>query len=129
MTYLQKRQMYKLRSEGLGYRKIAAALGIPVSTVRQNIIRLEQKKPIPKCMTCGKVLVQKEHRKAKKFCSDKCRMMWWNSHPELVIRKAYYTLTCQNCGKEFESYGNKNRKFCSRECYYEDRRKKNAAAE
>lgn len=24
---------------------------------------------------------------------------------------------CQQCGKEFVSYGNQGRKFCSRECY------------
>ena len=45
------------------------------------------------------------------------------SHQDLVNKKAYYHLTCQRCGKEFNSYGNKNRKYCSRECYAETRRK------
>ena len=30
-------------------------------------------------------------------------------------------LTCQHCGKEFESYGNKNRKYCCRTCYIASR--------
>ena len=37
--------------------------------------------------------------------------------------KAYYTLTCRYCGKQFESYGNSHRVFCSRDCYLQFRRK------
>lgn len=54
-----------------------------------------------------------------RFCSDYCCQKWWNSHPEAVDRKAWYTLTCAYCGKEFKSYGNK--KYCSKECYYNAR--------
>ena len=44
-------------------------------------------------------------------------MKYWNSHPDLIRRMAYYTITCQNCGAEFRCYGNAHRKFCSRACY------------
>lgn len=72
---------------------------------------------------CGAALMQIPHRKPKKFCSDKCRMAWWNSHQELVNRKAIYHLACAHCGQSFDSYGNKNRKYCSRRCYDDARRK------
>lgn len=68
------------------------------------------------CPQCGKYV--KQHTKHKKrFCSDRCRMKYWNSHPDLIRRMAYYTITCQNCGEEFRCYGNAHRKFCSRACY------------
>lgn len=62
-------------------------------------------------------------KRKRMFCSDACRMAWWNAHPERVQRKAYYTLTCRHCGKQFESYGNSHRVFCSRDCYLKFRRK------
>ena len=36
-------------------------------------------------------------------------MKYWNSHPDLIRRMAYYTITCQNCGEEFRCYGNAHR--------------------
>ena len=39
----------------------------------------------------------------------------------LIESYAHYNLTCEYCGKEFESYGNKNRKYCSRACYVASR--------
>ena len=81
----------------------------------EDAVRLE-------CRQCGKPIVQVKGRKAKYFCSDKCRNAWWNAHPEKVQRKAYYHLTCEYCGKEFISYGNRKRKYCSRPCYADARR-------
>lgn len=63
----------------------------------------------------------KEWGKEKIFCSDNCRMKWWNSHQELVNRKAEYVFVCRNCGKLFTAYGNKERKYCSHSCYIEHR--------
>ena len=57
----------------------------------------------------------------RKFCSDACRTAWWNSHPDCVDRKAVYAYTCAHCGKPFTAYGNKERKYCSRNCYISDR--------
>ena len=36
-------------------------------------------------------------------------------------REGSYTLVCEQCGKPFISYGNKNRKYCGRECYFRHR--------
>lgn len=68
-----------------------------------------------------KAVPQTAGRKEKKFCSDRCRMKWWNSHLDQVQRKANYDFVCPVCKKPFTVYGNANRKYCSHECYIEDR--------
>ena len=110
-----------MRLEGHTPSVIAAKLGIPASTVRSFIHRNPDVPNTKQCLRCGKPVLQPKGRREKKFCSDRCRMDWWNSHQNAVNRKAYYTLTCEYCGKEFESYGNKNRKYRCRTCYVADR--------
>ncbi len=123
MTKQEIEQLQILRSKGVASAEIAARLGISVNTVRSYIHR----HPLPDvlqsaCLMCGNKVLLIKGKKAKKFCSDKCRNQWWNTHTEQIKKKAYYRLVCEYCGKEFESYGNKNRKFCSRACYAEARR-------
>ena len=111
-----KDKVLELKNKGYSYKAISKKLGIPISTAK-TYLRRENISINFKCKFCGADLVNVPGKKAKKFCNDKCRMAWWNSHQDSVNRKAYYNLTCKHCGKEFESYGNKNRKYCSRECY------------
>lgn len=73
------------------------------------------------CECCGKEVMQKPGRKLKRFCSDKCRNAWWNQHQDQVNKKANYEYVCPCCKKTFIAYGNANRKYCSHECYIEDR--------
>lgn len=73
------------------------------------------------CLSCGVTLVILPGRKRKKFCSDACRMKWWNSHKYLIKKKAVYEFTCAYCKKPFTAYGNAGRKYCSHKCYIEDR--------
>ena len=75
-----------------------------------------QEDGIHSCPQCGKTVIQRTGHK-KRFCSDRCRMAYWNSHQDQILRRAYYALSCKNCGKEFQSYGNAHRKFCCRSCY------------
>lgn len=103
--------------QGKNTREISLLLDIPSSTIRAHIRRHPEFYGGKPCRNCGKILMQPPGRKVKYFCSDKCRMAWWNSRREQVQKKAYYTIVCVHCGKEFESYGNQNRKFCSRDCY------------
>ena len=116
-----KKQDIKIINEMLQQEKtsteISLVLGIPSSTIRAHVRRHPELYGGKPCKNCGKVMVQPVGRKVKHFCSDKCRMAWWNSHREQVQKKTYYTLVCAHCGKEFESYGNQNRKYCSRDCY------------
>ena len=111
----EKEQILALRREGKGYRVISGLLGIPTSTV-SSFCKAHEDGSTETCPQCGAKIIQNPHRKRKKFCSDKCRMLWWNSHLDQVNRQAYYKAKCIHCGKEFVSYGNDHRKFCSRSC-------------
>lgn len=132
MTDTQKIQIGKLRGAGLGYKKIAEQMGLSENTVKtycrrhglggnmthlQNVTQNEEHH----CLCCGKPVQQTPGRKEKKFCSDSCRNKWWNSHLDKVERKANYEFVCPHCKKPFTAYGNKNRKYCSHECYIADR--------
>lgn len=129
MNDLQRKAIEKLRNKGAGYKAIAQKLGLSVNTVKSHCRRngLTGKQSgtdaieVLFCKKCGKKLTQTKGAKQKSFCSDECRLSWWKEHPEKVKRKAYYELTCAYCHETFHSYGNKNRKYCSHECYIADR--------
>jgi hypothetical protein len=124
MTAEQKQIITVLRSQGLGYRSIANATGINIDTIKGHLRRHPVEKMVENiCPVCGEELVQTPKKRAKKFCSDKCRMAWWNAHPGVVQRKAFYRSVCAQCGQPFDSYGNNHRKYCSRACYHNSRRK------
>ena len=124
MNKEQKASIIKMRSDGMTFSEIANQLQLSINTVKSFYRRnAKTKSQFETCMHCGKPIVQTEHKRQKKFCSDKCRTSWWNAHQEQINKKAFYTLVCQYCGKEFESYGNKNRKYCSRACYQQSRGK------
>lgn len=132
MTEEQQLQIKKLRANGYGYIKVAQALGVSENTVKSFCRRNNltgkaaveaSKTRIPAddgkhlCMCCGLFVVQNPGRKEKKFCSDKCRMKWWNKNLDKVKRKAVYEYICPYCGKPFTVYGNSHRMYCSHECY------------
>ena len=131
MTENQKAQIMKLRAAGYGYGKIAQELDISLNTVKSFCRRNRLKKAtivpviptgeVTHCENCGREIKQVFKRKRRRFCSDKCRNLWWNSHLDLVKRKAPYTFRCQHCGKEFHIYGDRRRKYCSHDCYVADR--------
>ena len=112
----------QMRLEGRTPSQIAATLNIPAGTVRSYIHRHPVIPDTKVCRQCGKPVQQAKHRREKKFCSAACRMAWWNSHQNAVNKKAFYTLTCQHCGEEFESYGIQNRNYCCRRCYNASRK-------
>lgn len=123
MTEKQKAIIERMRRTGVTYRKIAEQTGISINTVKSHCKRNNIKKAKSEteaadiCLNCGKAIVQREKVKKRKFCCDKCKTEWWNSHPEAVRRKANYEKKCAFCGKSFIAYGNKNRKYCSHPCY------------
>lgn len=128
MTENERSQIVALQYKGYGYKRIAAETGLALNTVKSFCARhpVQSKKTQEQsnlCRNCGKPLEQTPHKRKKMYCSDTCRMTWWNARQERVQRKAYYTLTCQCCGQQFESYGNSHRKFCSRTCYLQFHRK------
>lgn len=128
MTNEQRIQIGNLRVAGLGYKKIAEQMGISENTVKTYCRRHGLGGKVTQqikgeniyeahCLCCGVAIRQIPGRKKKKFCSDKCRNQWWNSHLHLVKRKAVYSFECPTCKKPFTAYGNAKRKYCSLECY------------
>lgn len=124
MTNVQKQQIIDLRKQGCGYIKIGQMLEISDNTVRSFCRRNDLYGSATKtqiCKQCGKPIKRVSGSKPKKFCSDACRIIWWNNHLDCVNRKAVYQFTCDHCGKSFSAYGNKDRKYCSHACYIADR--------
>lgn len=123
MTRQEEIKINSMRLKGYSASVIATVLSKPASTIRSYIHRHPEIPDTKICQNCGERMLQTKDNGKKKFCSDACRMQWWNNHQDDVNRKSFYTLTCKNCRKEFESYGNKNRKYCCRDCYIESRNK------
>lgn len=128
MTEEQRMRIVFLRKAGNGYKKISQELLISENTVKSYCQRHKIGKAETRlsngehcCQYCGKAVRQNPGRKAKKFCSDKCRNAWWNSHLDQVERKAHYEFVCAFCKKPFTAYGNAGRKYCSHACYVSDR--------
>ncbi len=126
MTDEQIKRITELREQGVGYGKIAQILDISLNTVksfcqRNNLGGMRfptANADIHFCKFCGKEVPQTSGRKLKKYCDDKCRLAYWNSHQDKVERKAIYEYTCPHCGKPFTAYGNAKRRYCSRICYF-----------
>lgn len=131
MTDAQRAAIAGYRRDGYGYKKISQLTGVCESTVktycrRNGLVGSAEEAPLgiteKSCLCCGRAVVQHPGRKEKKFCSDACRNRWWNAHLDQVERRAFYSFTCAGCGKPFESYGNRHRKYCSRGCAENARR-------
>ena len=116
MTNSQKAQIIEFRKKGLGYKTIAAILEITKDSVSGFCRRTgmngevsERGKKNNICPSCGRVIPESIIDRKKRFCSNKCRMTWWNKH-----RKTK-PATCECCGKTYNAYT--DTRFCSHECY------------
>ena len=119
MTKENKFAILSMRGKGLTCTQIANRLDIPVNTVKSVCRREKEKKK--RCRNCRRPPKRNHSGRPKAFCSDECRIIWWKKHPEQIHRKAFYCLNCKNCGREFESYGHKERKYCCHRCYINHR--------
>lgn len=126
MTIEQKDQIRVLRGNGRTYAQIARALSVPEGTVKtfcnRNKVAANSpaKESSPACAYCGAPIVQPEHRKQKRFCSDKCRMRWWNQNRAQIATGSKLEKTCPVCHTAFFCY-DKGRKYCSHSCYVQAR--------
>lgn len=145
MNNQQKQQVQYLRYSGLTYSQIAGMVGLSPNTVKSFCLRKgirpkavanrayqeqltgmsgnvlsEGALPVH-CAECGQQIEQRPKVKPRRFCSSYCRHIWWNKNRDQLQHKAIYYLTCEHCGRDFESYGNQHRKYCSRDCYIEAR--------
>lgn len=124
MTENEKILITTMRKQGKSYRQIETKTGIKLNSIKTFCKRNHLGEgfiPIPVCEQCGAELTFTKGKKKRRFCSDKCRMDWWNTHPECIKRKAVYDFICACCKQPFSAYGNKNRKYCSHKCYIENR--------
>lgn len=137
MTEIEKLQIHDLRLKGIGYKAIAAVLGVSRDSVRGYCIRngldgdskvvalnIEERiKHNLLCTGCNKPIRQNEKGRTRRFCSEECRRKWWKDNPQERNKSgaAIYKYTCPHCGTEFSSYGNKKRKYCSHNCYIKAR--------
>ena len=112
MTRTQKTTILEMRAEGIPYKAIAEELGMSLGSVRMFVSRHNQTND-RRCEQCGQRLPDKA-RESQRFCSMKCRTMWWNANPARPARQ--FPHTCAVCSASF--LGVKNSKYCSRACYY-----------
>lgn len=134
MTEEEMQQAILLRQNGMSNRKIAEYTGLPYEKIRYQckkqgydkapvdeslLIKIQNRKA---CAYCGKPITQNDSPgRKRRFCSDECRRAYWHLHrsEEKQRPRAIYTKVCAYCGKTFEVYGDKDRKYCSRAHYLE----------
>ncbi len=120
MTIEQKMEIANMRSRGFSFLQIAEALSLNINTVKSYCRRYKiDVSTRGKCKNCGVDIFIRFKCKPRQYCSDKCRLEWWNKHH--IAKKTIYHLECSCCGKPFTTNGNKQQKYCSRECYIKTR--------
>jgi len=120
-----RNKILELKNAGMGYKAIAKELSLTPSAVRNVCIsKLGDPTLYGTCKNCGRRVKQTPGKKKRQFCSDKCRMSWWNSHREDVKRNTIYTFKCPCCYSDFVAYGNSKRIYCSISCFAKYRTKR-----
>ena len=105
-----KRDMDLLYAQGNNYKEISTALNLSY----KQVYRYSKGTLGVRCLQCGKAIKQTPHKRQKKFCSDKCRIKWWNHNADLNTRTPHHTHDCDRAVEQ---------KYCSRECYDKARKK------
>lgn len=131
----QKRQIRLLREHGMSFSKISAYTGAAMSSVHyqcrdvkvdedavdeQLLEKIENREV---CAYCGGKLQPSAAGRPKRFCCDDCRKAYWKMHRNEAKKntKYIYTKVCPYCGRTFEAYAKRNRKYCCHEHYVLDR--------
>lgn len=94
MTSQQISMLTTMRNAGAGYQIIANAIGATKDTVKKYCQRHGMRsetgsaRSLQFCPNCGVRLVSLAGKKAKRFCSDRCRYNWWNAQHRQEVRRA-----------------------------------------
>ena len=128
MTEEQKKQIRSFRTAGMGYKRISAALDIPLGTVKsfcrrdeadmlaitgyEAVEQSESQSAKPVCLRCGKPVIRIPGRKKRRFCSEACRVAYWRTQAHCDGERTL----CAGCGKPLQGH-DRRRKFCSHACY------------
>lgn len=130
MTKAEKNTILMMRKQSKSYKYIADVTGISINTVKLFVLRnlktqdgaeIEQDDSCRHCKQCGILLPHTKHCKTKFFCSDRCRIIWWNAHRNLAERASAHQQICAVCGSVFYTY---HGQYCSRACYGKARSQK-----
>lgn len=78
MKKQETEKITQMRLNGATPTEIARKLNLSVNTIKSHIRRHPEISAAGKCLYCGVPVVQPEGRKKKKFCSDRCRISYWN---------------------------------------------------
>lgn len=78
MKKQETEKITQMRLNGATPTEIARNLNLSVNTIKSHIRRHPEISAAGKCLFCGVPVVQPEGRKMKKFCSDRCRISYWN---------------------------------------------------
>lgn len=114
MTEQQIATVVQLRLEGNSSSTITEATGISVNTIKSYCSRhgIPAPQRVRTCLLCHTTITT-----AERFCSDACRMVWYESHqnedPKLLR-------ICKTCRTVFE-LRQRNQAYCSKQCFYTDR--------
>ncbi len=120
MTIQEKTKIDALAATGISTTEIANQTGISRNTIKSY---LQRQKKQTFCLNCGGILKMTPHKKRKKFCCDKCRMQYWNKHPEEMKLSNATEIHCETCGKTVIRYRKTPRKYCSHSCAAQGRKK------
>ena len=132
MTEREKKEVVRLRKNGLSFGMIAKKTGLAPTTIKSFIKRNADAVSIEPvrniglsgtCRRCGAAIYSISGHKEKKFCSDDCRSRYWIEQLDKANSNALHTAVCEHCSKAFSYYGTRQRRFCSRECYFAFTRK------
>jgi hypothetical protein len=135
MDELQRQKIRKLRVQGYGYLRISNLLEISPSTIRSfckkekiaGLIntgeQLRGKDNLTICKQCGKKFYQIAGRKNKTFCSTSCCKVYWTLNKDKQRRLVPEKYNCLICNNEYYEYPFRKRKYCSRDCYCQSKRK------
>lgn len=127
MNMQQKEKVGMMRRSGMSYAKIAVELSLSENTVKsfckRNRLASDAMQTAnadggvrQSCLNCGISIMQTTGYRARKYCSDKCRITWWNRHPAAPGRQNVRAFVCRVCGMRFDAYGKRERKYCTRSC-------------
>ena len=109
MTIKQKHEIEKMRADGCSLKTISENLSISLGTIKSYLSR---KDATQHCEQCGKIIQEKN--KKKRFCSDRCRMIWWREHREESAKTT--SQVCPICEQTFITYPSKQQVYCSKQC-------------
>ena len=103
MNSLQKVQVEKMRTSGIGFKEISEKTNIPVSTIKSycykhSIQDITAESDAPLCPQCGQP-VPKMRFKPRRFCSDACRAKYWNQHPDEMKKRSVLSTTVPTVAK------------------------------